>query len=68
MPIDNYVRWFLMSNYYANKHMATASDFRIAVPPDLSSRELFQIAAIAFGMRIEAWRIRHAINYMIGGA
>jgi len=68
MPIDNMIRWFLMSNYYANKYMATASDFRIAVPPDRSCRELFQIAAILFGIGFEAWQIRRAIKSLYGGA
>jgi hypothetical protein len=55
-----------MSNYYAWKYPATPQDFRLAVPPDRSCREFFQIAGIAFTLRIDAWKIRKAIYTLSG--
>jgi hypothetical protein len=55
-----------MSNYYAWKYPATPHEFRIAVPPDKSCKEFFQIAGIAFTLRIDAWRIRNAIFTLTG--
>ena len=55
-----------MSNYYSWKYPATPHDFRVAVPPDISSKEIFQFAGELFLMNILAWKIRRIIMYAKG--
>jgi len=59
------LRYFLMSNIYANRYPASAKDFRDAIPPEILTNEnIEEIFNVAAELISEGWTTRMIRRYL----